>query len=86
MVFVPGPTASRASGGDRGLLSRLEAPTGIKGPLFVSVGVSNRDKTPWPSYPLPSPPSKPFSSFVLAVFGSGEGSSYSFLHHICEDL
>ena len=33
MAFVPGPTASQASGGggDRGLLSRLEAPTGIKG-------------------------------------------------------
>ena len=32
MAFVPGPTASRASGGDGGLLSRLETPTGTKGP------------------------------------------------------
>ena len=30
--------------GGRGLLSRLETPTGIKGPPFVLVGVSNRDK------------------------------------------
>ena len=86
MAFVPGPTASRASGGDRGLLSRLEPPTGIKGPAFVPVGVSNRDKTPWPPYPLPSPPPEPFSSLVLAVLGSGDGSSCSFLHHICEKI
>ena len=44
VAFVPGPTASRASGGDRGLLSRLEAPTGAKGGTFVPVGGSNRDK------------------------------------------
>ena len=33
VAFVPGPTASRASGGgeDRGLLSRLVPPTGTKG-------------------------------------------------------
>ena len=44
MAFVPGPTASRASGGDRGLLSRVEPPTWTKGPPFVPVGVTNRDK------------------------------------------
>ena len=73
--------------GPRSLLSRLEPRTGIKGPLFVPVGVYNRDKTPWPPYPLLSPPPpEPFSSLVLAVLGSGKGSSCSFLHHICEDL
>ena len=50
--------------GGRGLLSRLEPPTGIKGPPFVPVGVSNRDKRSWPPYPLPSPPPEPFSSLV----------------------
>jgi len=54
------------------LLSRLEPPTGTKG-----LG---------PLIPFPLPPPEPFSSLVLAVFGSGEGSSCSFLHHICEDL
>ena len=73
-------------GQNGGLLSQLVVRTGTKCPHFVPVGVSNRDKTPWPPYPLPSPPPEPFSSFVLAVLGSGEGSSYSFLHHICEDL
>ena len=34
VAFVPGPTASRAGGGDRGLWTRLEAPTGTKGPLL----------------------------------------------------
>src|SRR6185503_11479785 len=77
------PTGTK---GPRSLLSRLDPPTGIKGSPFVPVGVSNRDKTPWPPYPLPSPPPEPFSSFILAVLGSGEGSSCSFLHHICEDL
>ena len=72
--------------GARGLLSRLEPPTGTKGVSLVPVGASNRDKRPWPPYPLPSPPPEPFSSLVLAVLGSGEGSSCSFLHHICEDL
>ena len=38
MAFVPGPTASRASEGDRGLLSRLETPTETKGGHFVPVG------------------------------------------------
>ena len=32
--------------GPRTLLSRLEPPTGTKGPHFVPVGVSNRDKRP----------------------------------------
>ena len=66
-----------------GLLSLLVDPTGTKGPPFVPVGVSNRDKTHWPPYPLPSPPPEPFNSFVL---GSGEGSFCSFLHHICEKI
>ena len=87
MAFVPGPMASRASGGgDRGLLSRLEPPTGIKGPPFVPVGVSNRDKTPWPLIPFLLPPPEPFSSLALAVLGSGEGSSCSFSHLICVDF
>ena len=34
MTFVPGPTASRVSGGGQGLLSRLETPTGKKGGLL----------------------------------------------------
>ena len=54
------------------LLSRLVSPTGTKG-----LG---------PLIPFPLPPPEPFSSLVLAVLGSGEGSSCSFLHHICEDL
>ena len=33
-------------GGDRGLLSRLEAPTGTKGWPFIPVGGSNWDKRP----------------------------------------
>ena len=49
------PTGTK---GPRSLLSRLDPPTGIKGPPFVPVGVSNRDKTPWPPYPLPSPPAR----------------------------
>ena len=54
------------------LLSRLVSPTGTKlfGPLI----------------PFPLPPPEPFSSLVLAVLASGERSSCSFLHHICEDL
>ena len=32
--------------GDRGLLSRLETPTGTKGWSFIPVGGSNRDKRP----------------------------------------
>ena len=42
----------------RTLLSRSETPTGTKGHPFVTVGVSNRDKSPWPPYPLPSPPAR----------------------------
>ena len=72
--------------GDRGLLSRLEKPTRTKGGSFILVGAFNQDKTPWPPYPLPSLPPEPFSSLVLAVLGSGEGSSCSFLHHICDFL
>ena len=34
VAFVPGPKASRASGGDRGLLSGLVPPTGTKGPCL----------------------------------------------------
>ena len=32
-------------------MSRLEAPTGTKGPLFVPVGGSTRDKNPNPFIP-----------------------------------
>ena len=68
---------------------------------FVPVGSINRDKRPlfcpgWylqpgqnslaPLSPSLPPPPEPFSSLVLAVLGSGERSSCSFLHHICEDL
>ena len=54
------------------LFSRLVPPTGTKllGPLIL----------------FPLPPPEPFISLVLVVLGSGEGSSCSFLHHICEDL
>ena len=68
VAFVPGPTASRASGRDMGLLSRLEAPTGIKGHPFVPVDVSNRDKTPWPPYPLPSPPARAIQLTCFLLF------------------
>ena len=44
--------------GDMGLLSRLEAPTETKWWPFIPVGGSNRDKTLWPPYPLPSPPAR----------------------------
>ena len=56
------------AGGDRGLLSRLEAPTGTKGPPFVPVGVSNRDKRPWPPYPLPSPPTRAIQLTCFLLF------------------
>ena len=39
------------SRGDRGLLSRVEPPTGTKGPPFVPVGGSTRDKRSNPFYP-----------------------------------
>src|SRR6185436_10856955 len=39
------------SRGDRGLLSRVEPPTGTKGPPFVPVGDSTRDKRSNPFYP-----------------------------------
>jgi len=58
VAFVPGPTASRASGRDGGLLSRLETPTGTKWEPFVPVRASNRDKRPCAPYPLPSPPAR----------------------------
>ena len=54
VVFVPGPTASRAGGGDRGLWSRLEAPTGIKGTPFVGWCLQPRQMS---LAPLSSPPS-----------------------------
>ena len=65
-VFCPGWRYQ--SGQKGGLLSRLVSPTGTKllGPLI----------------PFPLPPPEPFSSLVLAVLGSGERSSCSFLHHI----
>ena len=109
MAFVPGPTASRASGGDRGLLSRLETPTGIKEGSFVPVSGSNRDKMPaYPFVPVGDTnrdkrppfcpgwclqpgqkalaPLSPSAHLFLAVLGSGERSSCSFLHHICEKI
>ena len=55
------PTGTK---GPRTLLFRLEPPTGTKGPHFVPVGVSNRDKRPWPHIPFPLPPPEPFSSLV----------------------
>ena len=36
MIFVPGPTASRANVGDRGFLSQVEPPTRTKGPTLLS--------------------------------------------------
>jgi len=45
--------------GDRGLLSRLEAPIGTKGGPFVPVGGSNRDKRP-----LSPPPAGPASRWT----------------------
>ena len=39
----------------RSLLSRLEPPTGIKGPPFVPVGISNRDKRPLSPPIVPGP-------------------------------
>ena len=68
------------------LLSRLEPPTEIKGPPFLPVGVSNRDKTPWPPDPLPSPPSRAIQVTCSCCSWLGRGESCSFLHHICENL
>ena len=51
MAFVPGPTASRANVGNMGFLSRVEPPTRTKGPPFVPVGGSTRDKRAQPFYP-----------------------------------
>ena len=48
MTFVPGPTVSRARGG---FLSRLVTPPGAKGPPFVPVGGSTRDKRSNPFIP-----------------------------------
>src|SRR6185312_15967063 len=86
--FQPGrlvvPTGTK---GPRRLLSRLQPPTGTKVPPFVPVGASNRDTRPWAPYPLPSPPARAIQlTCFLAVLGSGQRSSCSFLHHICEDL
>ena len=54
------------------LWSRFVPPTGtnVLGPLI----------------PFLLLPPEPFSSLVLTVLGSGEGSSCSFTHHIYEDL
>ena len=66
--LVP-PTGTK---GPRSLLSRLEPPTVTKGPHFVPVGVSNRDKRPWASYPLPSPHARAIQlTYFIAVLGSG---------------
>ena len=71
-----------------GLLSRLVAPTGTKGPrsLLSRLVSPTGTKLLGPLIPFPLPPPEPFSSLVLAVLGSGERSFCSFLHHICEDL
>ena len=74
------------AGGDMGLLSRLEPPTGIKCPLLSRLVSPTGTKLLGPLIPFPLPPPEPFSSLVLAVLGSEEGSSCSFLHHICEDF
>ena len=70
----------------RSLLSRLEPPTGIKGPLLSRLVSPTGTKLLGPLIPFPLPPPESFSSLVLAVLGSGERSSCSFLYHICEDL
>ena len=70
----------------------------LRGP-FVPVGgtnrdkrvafypTTNRDKTPWPPYPLPSPPARAIQLTCSCCSWLGrERSSCSFLHHICEDL
>ena len=136
MAFIPGPMASRASGGtgafcpgwrhhavvflhgsleldgaaallqnrplfqaifpdslwardNRWLLSRVQRLArlaGGQGP-FVPVGATNRDKRPWPPLsPSLSPRPSHSAHLFLAVLSSGERSSCSFLHHICEDL
>ena len=54
--------------GGHGVLSRLETPTGTKGGPFIPVGGSNRDKTPWPPYPLPSPPCSSHSAHLFLLF------------------
>ena len=59
------PTGTK---GPRTLLSRLEPPTGTKGPPFDLVGVSNRDKRPWPPYPLPSPPARAIQLTCFLLF------------------
>ena len=102
VAFIPGPTASQASGGQW---------------PFVLVGGTNRDKrvvfypgwwlqpgqktrvafcpgwclqpgqkTLAPLSPSLSPRPSHSAHLILAVLGSGERSSCSFLHHICEDL
>ena len=77
------PTGTK---GPRSLLSRLEPPTGIKDPHFVRLVSPTGTKLLGPLISFPLPPPEPFSSLVFAVLGSGERSSYSFLHHICEDI
>src|SRR6185437_12818121 len=64
--FCPG------SNGYAGLLSRLDPPTGTKCPHFVPVGVSNRDKRPWPLYPLSSPPARAIQLTCFLLFSARE--------------
>ena len=64
------PTGTK---GPRSLLSRLEPPTGTKGPNFVPVGVSYRDKRPWPPYLLPSPPVRTIQLACYCCFWLGTG-------------
>ena len=59
--------------GPRTLLSRLYPPTGTKCPHFVPVGVSNRDKRPWSPYPLPSPPARAIQLTCFLLFSAREG-------------
>jgi hypothetical protein len=73
------------------LLSQLEPPTGTKGGLLSWFLLSRLvaptgKKLLGPLILFPFPPSEPFSSLVFSDFGSGEGSSCSFLLYICQDL
>ena len=80
--FCPGwRHQSGQNGGPRSLLSRLEPPTGIKGPSHQPGQNSLA-----PLSPSLSPRSSHSAHLFLVVLGSGERSSYSFLHHICEDI
>ena len=70
-----------------GLLSWLVAPTGTKGPPFCPGWcLQQRQNSLAPLSPSLSPRPSHSAHLFLTVLGSGERSSCSFLHHICEDL